>query len=312
MEFKDYYQALGVERDASTEEIKKAYRRLARKYHPDVSDAPDAEARFKAINEAHEVLKDPEKRRTYDQFGSQWKAAAGDGGPAGGGFRPPPGWQNGFEFRSGGSQSGFSDFFETLFGNFGRQPGGPAAARAGGQDQQANIDIDLSDSYHGASRSVTLQTPERQPGGQRRNVSRTLKVKIPAGITAGKKIRLAGQGSSGGDLYLEVGFRPHPLFQADGKDVLLELPIAPWEAALGATVKVPTLGGRVEVRIPPGAQSGQKLRLKSRGLPGAPAGDQYVVLKIVTPKADSERLRELYRALAQESDFTPRAGLDGI
>ena len=309
MEFKDYYQALGVKRDASTDEIKKAYRRLARKYHPDVSDAPDAEARFKAINEAHEVLKDPEKRRTYDQFGSQWKAASGG---QGGGFRPPPGWQNGFEFRSGGGQSGFSDFFETLFGNFGRQPGGPSAARAAGQDQQASITIDLGDSYHGASRSVTLQTPERQPDGQLRNVSRTLKVKIPAGITAGKKIRLAGQGSAGGDLYLEVGFRPHPLFQADGKDVSLELPIAPWEAALGASVQVPTLGGRVELRIPAGAQSGQKLRLKGRGLPGAPAGDQYVVLKIVTPKADSERLRELYQALAQESGFTPRAGLGSI
>lgn len=292
MHYKDYYQTLGLARDASADDIKRAYRRLARKYHPDVSKEPNAENRFKEVAEAYEVLKDPEKRAAYDQLGSHWRAGQG--------FTPPPGW-GGFESRGGAG--GFSDFFDSLFGSGFTGPHGRRRA-AGREDQHATVQITLEDAFHGSTRTVTLS----QPGGR----ARALEVRIPKGVRAGQRIRLAGQGSGGGDLYLEVEFAPHRLYRLDGADLHLDLPVAPWEAALGATVKVPTLGGPVELTIPAGSQSGDKLRLRGRGLPARPTpGDQYVVLKIVTPPADTDARRELYRRLARETAFDPRRGLFG-
>lgn len=307
MEFKDYYKTLGLARDASQDDIKRAYRRLARKYHPDVSKEPNAEARFKEVGEAYEVLKDPEKRKAYDQFGANWKEGQE--------FRPPPDWERGFSFSGGGftNEGDFSDFFESLFGRArGPRPGG---FRTRGEDQVARLNISLEDAYNGATQSISLNVPEQAPDGSVTANTRTLNVRIPKGITEGQRIRLAGQGSPGlgggpaGDLYLEVGFRPHRHFHADKRDIFLDLPITPWEAALGQTVTVPTLGGSVELRIPAGSQSGRKLRLKGRGLPGDPPGDQYVTLKIVTPAAHTEAARALYERMAQELPMNPRADL---
>lgn len=307
MEFKDYYKILGVARDASQDEIKRAYRRLARKYHPDVSDEPDAEERFKEVQEAYEVLKDPEKRKAYDQFGANWKAGQE--------FRPPPGWEQGFSFGGDFGVGEFSDFFEALFGRGRTRRPSAGGFRVRGEDQVARIQISLEDAYRGATQTITLNVPELGPDGRILAGSRTLNVRIPKGITEGQRIRLAGQGAPGlgggpaGDLYLEVSFRPHPHFRADKRDIYLELPITPWEAALGRPVTVPTLGGPVELRIPAGSQSGRKLRLKGRGLPGDPPGDQYVVLKIVTPPANTEAARAFYERMAQELPMNPRADL---
>ena len=311
MEYKDYYKIMGVGRDASQDEIKRAYRKLARKYHPDVSKETDAEARFKEVNEAYEVLKDPQKRKAYDQLGTQWHA--GDN------FTPPPGWEQGFEFGGGGftgADSGaFSDFFESLFG-MGGHHAGPGGARRGfrarGQDQHARILIPLEDAYRGVVRTVTLQVPQTDGSGR---ATRSLKVNIPKGVVQGTQIRLAGQGARGvgngpaGDLYLKVEFQPHPLFRAEGADIYLQLPVAPWEVALGAKVKVPTLGGTVDLSIPAGAQSGQKLRLKGRGLPASRLGDQYVVLQVVTPRATTAEAKSLYERMQREMGFDPRAKL---
>lgn len=307
MEFKDYYQILGVERDATQDEIKRAYRRLARKYHPDVSDQADAEERFKELGEAYEVLKDPEKRAAYDQFGKNWKAGQD--------FHPPPNWDQGFEFSGGGfTDAGeFSDFFESLFGGRRGFRGGGYQAR--GQDHHAKVAISLEDAYSGAERTITLQVPEIDAQGHVHTRQHGLRVKIPAGIREGQRIRLAGEGAPGlgggprGDLFLEVVFEPHRFFRADGRDIHLELPVTPWEAALGATVKAPTLGGAVDLKVPAGSQTGRKLRLKGRGLPGSPAGDQYVHIALVTPKADTERARELYEQLARELPMNPRKEL---
>ena len=313
MEFKDYYEVMGVAQDASQEDVRRAYRRLARKYHPDVSKETDAETRFKELGEAYEVLKDPEKRAAYDQL------RAG-GYRSGEEFRPPPGWDSGFEFSGGGfteaDAGAFSDFFESLFGA-GAAHGYGARRRPGrrGQDHHARIQISVEDAFLGASRSITLQVPELDNSGHVRTRSHTLNVKIPAGVKEGQQIRLAGQGAPGlgdapaGDLYLEILFAPHPIFQADGRDIYVTLPITPWEAALGAKVPVPTLGGKVETTIPAGAQSGQKLRLKGRGLPGSPPGDQYLVLQIQTPMATSESEREAYEQLARAVSYNPRAHL---
>ena len=315
MEFKDYYQIMGVSRDASQDDIKRAYRRLARKYHPDVSKAPDAEARFKEMQEAYEVLKDPEKRQAYEHFGKDWKAGQE--------FHPPPDWERNFEFQGGGftDETAFSDFFESLFGRSraraetGGYSGGGFRRR--GQDQKANIRIDLEDAFRGAVRSLTLAMPELDGQGHLVNRSRTLTVKIPAGIAEGQRIRLAGQGSPGlgggpaGDLYLEVAFAPHRLFRADKRDIYLELPITPWEAALGRKVTVPTLGGKVDLSIPAGSQSGRKLRLKGRGLPGKPAGDQILVLKMVTPAAETREARAFYERMERELPMNPRAEQGG-
>jgi len=311
MEYKDYYKILGVKRDATQDEIKRAYRRLARKYHPDVSKEPDCEARFKEVGEAYEVLKDPEKRAAYDQLGAGWR----DGQE----FRPPPGWDAGFEFSGGGpgGAADFSAFFEELFGRAGgRRPwGGTAGVRARGEDHHAKVMVGLEDAYHGATRAITLNVGALDGAGHLVTRPHTLNVKIPKGIMEGQRIRLAGQGGPGlgggppGDLYLEIAFQPHRLFRVDKRDVYLDLPVTPWEAALGQTVTVPTLAGQVELKIPPGSQSGKKLRLKGRGLPGKTTGDQYVVLRMVTPRADTPEARALYEKMARELPMQPRAEL---
>lgn len=315
MRFKDYYQIMGVPRTASQDEIKRAYRKLARRYHPDVSKEREAEEKFKELQEAHEVLKDPEKRAAYDQLGADWRQGQD--------FRPPPDWGKGFEFSSRGPGAGqaaeFSDFFSELFGSrspFGHAPGGARPAHgfaAAGQDHLARVEIDLEDAYRGGTRTVELRTPEITADGHVVTRPRTLRVSIPAGVGDGQQIRLAGQGSPGlgggppGDLYLEINVRPHPQFRLEGRDVTATLPVAPWEAALGETVSVPTLGGPVEMKLPAGARAGQKLRLRGRGLPGNPPGDQFVVLKIVLPP-DSPRARQLFEQMKREVPFDPRAG----
>ncbi len=312
MEFKDYYKVMGVKRDATQDEIKRAYRKLARKFHPDVSKEADAEARFKEVGEAYEVLRDPEKRAAYDQLGSNWKAGQE--------FHPPPDWDAGFEFSGGGFTGGdaasFSDFFESLFGRdfTGSGRKGPAY-QARGEDHHARILIDLEDAYHGANRTITLQIPEVDAQGRVHTRKRNLRVHIPKGVKQGQRIRLAGQGAPGmgkgpaGDLYLEVAFKKHPFYRVEGRDLYIHLPLAPWEAALGAKVKVPTPGGMVDLKIPPDSASGRKLRLKGRGIPNRPNGDLYVVLQIVLPPADSEQAKALYRKMEQELAFNPRAKL---
>lgn len=321
VEYRDYYKILGVSRTAAADEIKKVYRRLARKYHPDVSKEKDAEAKFKEVQEAYEVLKDPEKRAAYDQLGSNWQQGQQ--------FRPPPDWASGFEFRgrsSGGPQdfdNGFSDFFSSLFGGAGggafgqRGPFGQASAgrRQSGRDSHARVDIDLEEAFQGGTRTFELQHPEGRPDGTVQMRNHKVKVTIPRGVTEGQRLRLTGQGEAApgggraGDLYLEIRIRPHRLFQLDGRDVTLSLPIAPWEAALGAAIAVPTLGGIVEMRVPPGSQSGQKLRLRGRGLPAEPPGDQTVQLRIVTPPATTPEAKEFYERMSREFSFDPRANL---
>ncbi len=304
MKYKDYYKILGVAREASQDEVKRAYRKLARKYHPDVSKEPDAEARFKELGEAYEVLKDPEKRAAYNQLGANWKSGQD--------FRPPPDWNAGFEFQGGGFNEGeaaaFSDFFESLFGREFRQgQGGRPASR----DHHARVLIELEDSFNGATRQITLHAPATDGRG---SVERSLNLRIPKGIKPGQRIRLAGQGGNGdgvpaGDLYLEVEFRPHPYYRVDGADIYIDLPVAPWEAALGANVKVPTPGGKVDLKLPPNSEGGKKLRLKGRGIPARQPGDLYVVLRIRLPRADDETSREFYRRMEREMAFNPRSDL---
>ena len=325
MEFRDYYSTLGIERSASAEEIKRAYRRLARKYHPDVSKEADAEARFKEMKEAYEVLKDPEKRTSYDQFGENWQAGED--------FQPPPDWQREFGFSQDGfgnssghaegfGGEGFSDFFDTLFGGARGQRGssrdgfggsGYREVRMDGEDINAQITISIEDAYQGATRQITLEVPEADAAGRLVRKRRTLNVTIPKGIMAGQRIRLEDQGGPGlgsgaqsGDLYLKIDFDPHPVYEARGRDIQITLPVTTSEAALGRTVKAPTLGGAVDLKIPPGSSSGKRLRLKGRGLPGEPPGDQYVALKIVVPDQVSDKTRALYEALEQEESYDPR------
>ncbi len=308
MEFKDYYKILGVERTATADDIKGAYRKLARKYHPDVSKEAGAEARFKEIGEAYEVLHDPEKRAAYDQLGTRWRSGQE--------FTPPPDWGAGFEFAPGrfstADAAEFSDFFSSLFGNFARQAD---VNRAHGEDRHAKIVIPLEDAFHGATRTITLRAPQLDAQGRMVLREHRLNVRIPKGIRDGQLIRLAGQGAPGaggapsGDLYLEVHFDSHSVYRVEGHDLSLTLPLAPWEAALGATVKAPTPTGVVEVKVPAGSQSGRKLRLKGRGIPGEPPGDLYLVLDVIVPAADTERAQQLYRTMAQELAFNPRQAL---
>ena len=308
MEYKDYYKILDVERDATQDDIKRAYRKLARKYHPDVSKEPDAEERFKEMAEAYEVLKDPEKRAAYDQLGANWQAGQD--------FRPPPDWDAGFEFSGGfggaGGAGSFSDFFESLFGHHGGMGG---RFHGHGEDHHARVLIDVEDAFRGTVRNITLQAPEMDAQGRVRPPQRSLTLPRPKGARQGQHIRLAGQGHPGmgggkaGDLYLEVDFKPHPLYRVEGRDLYLELPIAPWEAALGARVKVPTPDGAVDMRIPENSRNGSKLRLKGRGIPGRAPGDLYVTLKVVQPPADSDKAKAFYQKMAGEFDFDPRAGL---
>jgi curved DNA-binding protein len=322
VEFKDYYQVLGVARDASADQIKQAFRRLARKFHPDVSKEPQAAARMSEINEANTVLSDPEKRAAYD--------AVGQGRRQGEAFTPPPDWDAGFEFSgpgAGGAADGeFSDFFSELFGRMGAgaRRRGPQGAHGGaegfkgfearGQDHHARILLDLEDAFRGAVRQVTLRSPRLDASGRPTLHERTLDVKIPAGVRPGQMIRLAGQGGAGhggapaGDLFLEVGFRPHPRFEADGANLLGELAVAPWEAALGAVVPVGMPdGSTMKLRVPAGAQGGRVLTVRGRGLPGQPPGDLDLAIRVVLPPADDPRARRLYEAMARElADFDPR------
>jgi curved DNA-binding protein len=305
MKFKDYYQTLGVAREASADDIKHAYRRLARKYHPDLNKEPDAEARFKELGEAYEVLKDPEKRAAYDDVGKRWQAGA---------EQPPPGWDSGYEFRGGESDAGgfaeHSDFFEALFGRARAQARHRAPPRP--QDHHAKVMIDLADAYRGASRGIRLQVPALDAQGRVVLNERTLDVAIPAGVREGQHLRLAGQGAPGldggpaGDLYLEINFRPDPRFRVDGRDVYLDLAIAPWEAALGASVDAPLPDGSVTLSVPAGSAQGRKLRLKGKGIPGKTPGDLYVVLQIAMPPAPDEAQRRAWAELARVQSFNPR------
>ena len=318
LEYKDYYKALGVDKKASQKEIQAAYRKLARKLHPDVNKKPDAEDSFKAINEAYEVLKDPEKRKRYDALGANWREGQN--------YSPPPGWENvhfdfgdgtgGFEFQ-GGNAGQFSDFFEGLFGR-GRARGRADQDMSGwamrGQDQETDMELTLEEAYHGAKKTIRLQQLERE-GSAYVPKSREISVNIPAGVSEGKRIRLSGQGGPGtgggqnGDLYLRVHILPHKVFTLNGTDLEEEISLSPWEAALGTKVELVTMTGKVNLTIPSGVQSGQKLRLRGKGMPAAQGkfGDLYAVIKIVVPRKLSEREKELFEELSRVSSFAPRA-----
>ena len=313
MQYKDYYKVMGLSRTSTQNEVKRAYRKLARKYHPDVSKEKDAEAKFKELGEAYEVLKDPEKRAAYDRLGSNWKAGED--------FRPPPNWDEGFEFKGGGFTGGdadaFSDFFGQLFGRAGfrsadREQHG---FHARGQDSHTKIYIDLEDSIRGATRNISLSTPEMDAQGYVQVKHRSLNIKIPKGIKPGQHIRLAEQGTPGsgggkaGDLLLEIAFNNHPLYRVSETDIYLDLPVTPWEAKLGAKIKIPTPEGSVDLKIPPHSQQGTKLRLKGRGLPAKVPGDFFVILKIVLPPANTEEAKALYLKMQHELDFNPRISL---
>lgn len=317
MDFKDYYAVLGVSESATPEEIKKAYRKLARKYHPDVSKEADASDRFKDVGEAYEVLKDPEKRAEYDQLR---KYGTRDDGS----FQPPPGWQSASGFGGGGYTEAdarqFSDFFEEIFGG-GRRGGFGGGGfrqsmRMRGEDVHARLALFLEEAFNGCEKQVSFTVHEPDDQGRLIPRQKTLKVKIPAGMREGQHIRLKGQGAPGvgggesGDLFIEVELAPHPHFSIEGRDVLVTVPISPWEAALGATVTVPTVSGKVNVKVPKGATSGRKLRLKGKGFPGKHPGDQIVVLQVAMPEQHTAEAEKLYEKLAGlEKGFNPRSKL---
>ncbi len=314
MQYKDYYQILGIQRDASQDEIKKAFRKLARKYHPDVSKEPDAEARMKEVNEAYTVLSDPEKRAAYDQLGRGYHSGQE--------FRPPPNWDAGFEFSSKGfnpkDTADFSDFFAELFGNVrgfrpdARRVSGHDHFNVKGEDHHAKVMLDLEDSFCGASRQITLRVPQIDAQGRLQLETRAFNVKIPQGVYEGQIIRLAGQGVPGtgagkaGDLLLEVCFNPHPRFRVDGRNLHLMLPVTPWEAALGTLVPVDLVDGSLKVKIPEGTQSGRQLRLTGKGIPSHPPGDLLLTIQVVLPPAATEKARRLYQKMAEELAFDPR------
>lgn len=313
MEFKDYYEILGVDETASQDDIKRAYRKLARKYHPDVSKESNAEAQFKDVSEAYEALKDEEKRAAYDNL-RKYGYHQGDE------FQPPPDWhaQHSYQHNFRAEDiAGFSDFFRNIFGDaFSAGSQGPADSfyrqqNLKGGDRNARISITLEEAFRGGKKRVQFQSPELE--GQRVvNRERTLDIAIPAGVSDGQQLRLKGLGEAGGaghagDLYLEVSIKPHRLYVLDGKDILLTLPVTPWEAALGASIEAPTLAGKVKLNVPPGSQAGKRLRLKGRGMPGTPAGDQYVILQIVNPSTLDSASRGLYEQLSRQCKFDPRA-----
>ena len=314
MEFKDYYKIIGVARNATQDEIKRAYRKLARKFHPDVSKEADAEVRFKEVGEAYEVLKDPEKRATYDQLGADWKAGQE--------FHPPPNRDAGFEFRGGSTEemdaAAFSDFFESLFGHGFRTTAGRQSKQqyeARGEDHHAKVMIDIVDTYAGAKKTITLRAPEIESNGHMVLKERNLNVQIPKGIKQGQRIRLSGLGAKGigtgkpGDLYLEIEFTSHPLYRVQHSDIYLDLPVTPWEAALGAKIKVPTPDGSVELTLPANTSSGSKLRLKGKGIPGKPSGDIYVSPKIVLPDGGTKKAKDIYTKMKADLAFNPRKHL---
>jgi len=317
MEFRDYYQILGVSKTADADEIKKSFRKLARKYHPDVSKEPDAAARMTELNEANAVLSDPEKRAAYDAMG-----AKGFGNQQGQDFTPPPGWNSGYEYSGDGMRGesmdsqGFSDFFARMFGDAGQTGGrrtrGTGSQQMRGEDHHASVVIELADAYTGATRAITLRASRMDESGRVVNDERTLNVNIPKGLKEGQHIRLAGQGNAGagggpaGDLFLEIHFAPDARYRVDGRDVIAKMPLAPWEAALGASIEMPTPSGNVQVKVPPGSQAGRKLRLKGRGIPGETPGDLYLEISVVLPPAETDAARQLYETMAREMPFNPR------
>ena len=323
MKYQDYYKILGVPKSADGAEIKKAYRKLARQYHPDVNSSAGAEEKFKEVNEAYEVLKDSEKRKAYDQFGSNWK--------------------HGHEFNAGGWSEGagsgfgggdFSDFFESIFsqgraGGYGSQGGGfgggfhsesPFGQQRPrkGEDQTLKLDISLEEAYNGGEKTIQLSRTEPGSGPVATPTLKKLKINIPRGVVSGQKIRLSKQGhpsatgGEAGDLLLEMNILPHRLFRLEGRNLTLKCPVTPWEAALGARVKVPTLSGQVELKVAAGVQSGQKMRLKGRGLPGKPDGDLFIEIQIHTPKADDDESRAFYESMKQAMDFNPHSSSPGV
>ena len=328
MKYLDYYAVLGIPRDASADVIKKAFRKLARQYHPDINKTSAAEARFKEINEAHEVLSDPEKRKRYDALGHNWKSGQD--------FTPPPDWggfkgassgPGGIRFEFGGEGGDFSDFFSTLFGDLGQSGGGrrggspfagfgggggmPGGAfRPRGQDFEANLTISIEELVSREPKNLTLQVPVAQPNGTTTRQSKTFEVRIPPGATEGTRIRLSGQGHAGGNLYLNLHVAPHPLYRLKGHDLDMVLPIAPWEAVLGAKIRIPTLEGDASLAIRPGTQGATRLRLAGKGLPNRQGrrGDLYVTVRIAIPDHPTDREKELFEQLAQEAPFHPRPG----
>lgn len=306
MEYRDYYAIMGLKRDASQEEIKSTYRKLARKYHPDVSKVADAENKFKELGEAYEVLKDPKKRAQYDQYGQHWQQQ---------GQQAPHRGQSNQHYQQGNSginEDEFADFLSSIFRQ--RQQQEQASFYDKGQDIHAKLNISLEDSFHGTEKNLQLQTPVLDKNGYMNYEQRVIKVKIPKGIAEQQQIRLKGQGNKiaggqSGDLYIEIHIEPHPLFKVEKKDIYLQLPITPWEAVLGASVKVPTLAGVVQLKIPKLSQNGKQMRLKGRGLPGNPAGDQLVSLQIVIPTEENPAANKLYEQLAQTCHYNPRQKL---
>ncbi len=315
MKYKDYYAALGVARDASADDIKKSYRKLARKYHPDVSKEKDAEEKFKDVQVAYDTLSDPEKRAAYDQLGQH---------RPGEDFRPPPGWERQFRFEQGNLDDfDLADLFEHFGGGAFRGQG--ARARRGGaggfampgQDYEVTAHLTLDELYRGAEVSLDVSAPERTPDGALHRVPKTVRIRVPKGATDGERLRVPGKGGPGvgggpaGDLYLNIALRPHPLYKVSGHDLYLELPVTPSEAVLGAEVEVPTLDGRVKVSVRLGSRAGQKLRLAGKGLPKPRAGqgDLYCVLQVVTPAVLSDREKQLYEELGRISGFNPRGHL---
>lgn len=311
MQYKDYYQILGVPKDVTGEALKKTFRKLARKYHPDVSKEADAEARMREVNEAYAVLSDPEKRVAYDQLG-QGHAPGQD-------FRPPPDWDAGFEFSGqpyGAHETAdFSDFFAELFGRMGghTQPGRGRAGHSGrGEDHHAKVLLDIEDAFTGATRQISLRVPKMDAQGRVALDTRTLNVKIPQGVHGGQIIRLNGQGSPGangaaaGDLLLEVQFNPHPRMRAEGRDIYLNLPVAPWEAALGGVISVDLPNGPLQTRLPEGVQRNRSVRVRGKGLPGNPPGDLILELQIVLPPASTPEARAVYENMAKSLHFDPR------
>jgi curved DNA-binding protein len=323
VEFKDYYKILGVSKNATAAQIKKEYRKMARKYHPDVNSASDSEQKFKEVGEAYDVLKDPEKRKAYDQYGSDWKAGKEQQQyrqqyqqqqQPGAGF----GTGGGFDFGGGFEDAGqYSDFFESLFGG-GRQRGRSTGQsfRQKGEDVNASITIPLKDAFEGSTRKISFETPAVSPDGQLTNKIVNLNVKIPKGIKNGQKIRLKGKGNPGqnggaaGDMYIKVEFEKHRLFKVEGADIYISLPLAPWEAALGASVNIPAPAGNIKLKIPAGSAQGKKLRLKGKGIPAKIPGDMFVVINIVLPPADNSEAKKVYEEM-KNLNFNPRENFGG-
>jgi curved DNA-binding protein len=312
MKYKDYYEILGVSRDADAEAIKKVYRKLARKYHPDVSKEPGAEEKFKEVAEAYQTLSDPEKRAAYDQLGSH---APGQD------FRPPPGWEQSFGGAPFGGGASFedidlSDLFAGLAGARARGQGRTGPMR--GRDFEAAVQMTLEQAFHGTEIELDLSVPEYDENGFARRVSERTKVRIPRGVTQGQRLRVPGKGGKGyrgapnGDLYLDIEVLPHALFRLDGLDLHLDLPLAPWEAVLGTTIEMPTPGGKVSLKVPAGTRAGQQLRLTGRGLARADGqtGHLYATARVVVPTVADDAERDLWRKLAERSTFNPRAAFE--